>query len=242
MREVFDYINSNSFLTTIIGVVVGGLMSSLTSIYISNKEKRERKEEEYLKEKRLQLDKKPELKITKVLSENNIIPNIEVFLTPFKVEYGDSYREYEIHYPKNILNKEMHRYKDFYVKNIGKSAINQLDICATFKNHNALISYNDLEYVVNEKFVDYNYCYDTKILKKDEIIIRVYFLENYQIYHPFSCTLAILFRDEYDNLWEQPFWYEKNNLYEPRQITSKDYHSSVNADDALRCFEKPWLW
>ena len=40
MKELFDYINSNSFLTTIIGVIVGGLISSLTSIYISNKEKK----------------------------------------------------------------------------------------------------------------------------------------------------------------------------------------------------------
>lgn len=242
MKELFDYINSNSFLTTIIGVIVGGLISSLTSIYISNKEKKERRKEAYLKEKRMQLSRKPELKITKVLSENDVVPNIEVFLAPFEVKYGNTYKKYEIYYPKDILNKEKHNYKDFYIKNIGKSAINQLDICATFKNHNILVAYQSLEYVVNEKFVEYNYCYDKKILKNDEIIIRVYYLQNYQMCHPFSCTLAILFRDDYNNLWEQPFWYEKDNLYEPRQITSKEYHSYVTMNDALDCFEHPWMW
>ena len=60
--------------------------------------------------------------------------------------------------------------------------------------------------------------------------------------HPFSCTLAILFRDDYNNLWEQPFWYEKDNLYEPHQITSKEYYSYVTMNDALDCFEHPWMW
>jgi len=242
MKELFDYINGNSFLTTIIGVIVGGLISSFTTIYVSNKEKNERRKEEDLKEKKIQLAKKPELKITKVLSENNDTPNIEVFLAPFEVKYENTNRTYEINYPKDILKKEKHKYKDFYIKNIGKTAINQLDICATFKNHNILVAYESLEDVVNEKFVDYNYCYDKKILKNDEIIIRVYYLQNYQICHPFSCTLAILFRDDYNNLWEQPFWYEKDNLYEPRQITSKEYRSCVTIDDALECFKHPWMW
>lgn len=242
MKELFDYINNNSFLTTIIGVIVGGLMSSFTAIYISNKEKKERRKEEYLKEKKIQFSKRPELKITKVSTNDNIIPNFEVFLAPFEVKYGNTHKKYEMHYPKGILNKKNHKYKDFYIKNIGKTAINQLDICATFKNHNTLVAYDSLEYIVNEKFVDYSYCYDKKILKNDEIIIRIYYLENYQMCHPFSSTLAILFRDDYDNLWKQPFWYEKDNLYEPSQISYKEYLSYVNMNDALDCFEHPWLW
>lgn len=242
MKEIFDYINNNSFLTTIIGVIVGGLITSLTSIYTNNKNIKERKKEEYNKEMKRQHENKAELKLIENLENSNLVPNIEVFFAPFEVKYKGSYKDYEMIYPDNITNKENHKYKDYCLKNIGNSDINQLDICATFKNHNILVDYKLLNHVVEEKFVEYNYCYDRKILKGEHIVLRIYYLDGYQMCHPFSCSIAILFKDSFNNLWEQPFWYEKNNIYEPNYISSKQYHSYVTMNDAMDCFEKPWLW
>lgn len=242
MKEILDYISNNSFLTTIIGVIIGGLMSSLTSIYVSSKERKDRKKEEQDKEKLRQFENKAELKIEEVLEESNNKADIEVFLLPFKVDYTDGFKNYKFIYPEGIDNKKMHKYKEFHIKNIGNSDINQLDICAIFKNHNILVDYNGLDDVIENGVVNYNLCYDRKIMKSHNIIIRVYYLEGYQVCHPFSCTLAILYKDSFNNLYEQAFWYEKDNLYEPIAIDYKKYKETISSESAYNCFENPNLW
>lgn len=239
MKEIFDYINNNSFLTTIIGVIVGSAITSFTTVYISYKERKERKREVLNVERKRQFENKAELKIEKVLDKSDNIPHFEVFIAPFKIEYHDDMKDYDFIFPKEIKNKKLHKYKEFHIKNIGNADINQLDICATFKRNNFLIEYNRLNYLVDNNFVHYNYCYDRKILKNDEIIIRVYYLDGFQIFHPFSCTLSILFRDSFNNLYEQPFWYEKDNLYEPRLLDFKEYNEYVTSKSAYDEFDRP---
>lgn len=102
MKEIFDYINSNSFLTTIIGVIVGSIITSFTTIYVSSKDRKERKKEELAKEKRRQYENKAELKIISVNDNSDNKPDIEVFLTPFKVDYKNGFKNFEIVYPKDI--------------------------------------------------------------------------------------------------------------------------------------------
>lgn len=242
MKAVFDYINGNSFLTTIIGVIIGSIITSFTTIYVSFKDRKERKKEELLKEKRCQYENKAELKIISVNDNSNNKPDIEVFLAPFNVDYTNGFKNFEIVYPKDIKDRTKHKYKEFTIKNVGKSDINELDICATFKNHNALVNYKLLDMVVDEKIVDYNSCYDRKIMKGETIVIRVYYLNGLQVCHPISCTLAILFKDSFNNSYEQPFWYEKDNLYPPRPIDYKEYHTYITSDDAYYCFEHPYMW
>ncbi len=242
MKAVFDYINGNSFLTTIIGVIIGSIITSFTTIYVSSKDRKERKKEELLKEKRRQYENKAELKIISVNDNSNNKPDIEVFLAPFNMDYTNGFKNFEIVYPKDIKDRTKHKYKEFIIKNVGKSDINELDICATFKNHNALVNYKLLDMVVDEKIVDYNSCYDRKIMKGETIVIRVYYLEGLQVCHPISCTLAILFKDSFNNSYEQPFWYEKDNLYPPTPIDYKEYHTYITSDDAYYCFEHPYMW
>ena len=242
MKAVFDYINGNSFLTTIMGVIIGSIITSFTKIYVSSKDRKERKKEELLKEKRRQYENKAELKIISVNDNSNNKPDIEVFLVPFNVDYTNGFKNFEIVYPKDIKDRTKHKYKEFIIKNVGKSDINELDICATFKNHNALVNYKLLDMVVDEKIVDYNSCYDRKIMKGETIVIRVYYLNGLQVCHPISCTLAILFKDSFNNSYEQSFWYEKDNLYPPRPIDYKEYHTYITSDDAYYCFEHPYMW
>lgn len=242
MKAVFDYINGNSFLTTIIGVIIGSIITSFTTIYVSSKDRKERKKEELLKEKRRQYENKAELKIISVNDNSNNKPDIEVFLAPFNVDYTNGFKNFEIVYPKDIKDRTKHKYKEFIIKNVGKSDINELDICATFKNHNALVNYKLLDMVVDEKIVDYNSCYDRKIMKGETIVIRVYYLNGLQVCHPISCTLALLFKDSFNNSYEQPFWYEKDNLYPPRPIDYKEYRTYITSDDAYYCFEHPYMW
>lgn len=181
MKAVFDYINSNSFLTTIIGVIIGSIITSFTTIYVSSKDRKERKKEELLKEKRRQYENKAELKIISVNDNNNNKPDMEVFLAPFKVDYSNEFKNFQIVYPNDIKDRTKHKYKEFIIKNVGKSDINELDICATFKNHNVLVNYESLDTMVDEKVVDYSYCYDKKIMKNEKLVIRIYFLQDMQV-------------------------------------------------------------
>ena len=57
-----------------------------------------------------------------------------------------------------------------------------------------------------------------------------------------SSTLAFLFEDQNHNYWEQPFFYEKDNIYAPYEISYKELKKAVTTDDAYECFEHPWLW
>ena len=48
----------------------------------------------------------------------------------------------------------------------------------------------------------------------------------------------LIFRDSYGNLYEQPFFLQQENLYEPRSITHKKYNIYTNPDTAIECFKK----
>ena len=59
---------------------------------------------------------------------------------------------------------------------------------------------------------------------------------------PFSSTLAFIFEDQNHDIWEQPYFYEKDNVYSPHLITYNDMITKLNTDDAYDCFENPYLW
>ena len=45
MKALFDYINNNTLLATIIGIVVGWLLSFVSTMYFHKKEKHEKQQE-----------------------------------------------------------------------------------------------------------------------------------------------------------------------------------------------------
>jgi H+/gluconate symporter-like permease len=81
MKQVFDYINSNSFLTSIIGVIIGWLLTTLTTIFINNRNNKERRKEESDREKRKQYENKAELLIDNNMEDNGLLPVIKIFLS-----------------------------------------------------------------------------------------------------------------------------------------------------------------
>lgn len=239
MKHLFDYINGNSFLTTTIGVILGWLLNN-----ISNKKEREfRLKEETDKEKRKQFENKAEMRINNNnIKDNGSIPIIKIFLSDFSIEYSENKQNFNVKYPKDILNNKKYIKKIFYLKNIGNTDINQLDICVASQKNNMLVDYDDLDLIVKNSIFNYNYCYDKKILKNEVIKIELYYLENSRINSMFSCELLILFKDSYNNFYEQPFFIANNNLYEPSKITSKEYRANTTVDTAIECFKNPWLW
>ncbi|PWL69943.1 MAG: hypothetical protein DBY23_05955 [Bacillota bacterium] len=242
MKNIFDYINANSFLATLLGVIIGWLLNFISTLYFNSIEKKERRKEAMREEKKVATENKPVLCIERNSEKYNHIPiDIEIFVGSFSVTY-DNNKDYKIIYSKNIKNNKNFDYMDYILKNTGKSDINYLDIVSNDKKSIILVKYDSLSYIVDNHFVNYNYCFDKMLQKNEKIKIRIYFEKDHLPYLPISATLSILFEDSNHHLWEQPFFYEQEKLYPPHSISYKYYRESTTTDIAYQCFEQPWLW
>lgn len=241
MNNTLNYINSNAIVASLIGIVIAWLLSTFTSICISNKERKDRLKEESNREKRKQYENKAELRIEKYMWDNSTIPNIKLFMTDFKVDISKDKKEISFLYNKNTLNRKKYKHLKFYIKNIGNADINQLDVCVCSQKNNMLVDIEHLDSIVKNNWINYNFCYDRKILKNEFILIDIAFLDDSKIFSSTSSELVLLYKDSYNNLYEQPFFLEESNLYEPTKITFKDYRSHVTTDLAIDCFKRS-LW
>lgn len=138
-------------------------------------------------------------------------------MSDFGMEILKEKEEVKFHYPKDILNTRKYKHKKFYIKNIGNADINQLDICVSSQKHSVLTSIEDLKHVVENNNIDYNY-----------IMIDIAYLDEDNL-----GQLLFLFKDSYNNLYQQPFFVNQGNLYEPRKINYKEYRLSVTTETAI---------
>ena len=237
MKDIFNFINNNAVVASLITL---GITTIIQIIFRKNDRKYNEKQENK-KERKQQFLNKAELHSEDKKWDSKEKPDICLFMTDFKVSINDK-KDVEFHYSKDALKKDKYKHLKFYIKNIGNADINQLDICTTAQKNTMLCDVESIKYIVDSKFVNYSYCYDRKILKNDIILIDIAYLEDSKICNTFSSELALLFRDSYGNLYEQPFFIQQNNLYEPHIITNKDYRLYTLPDTAIECFKKPWMW
>lgn len=243
MKAVFDYISNNVFFTTIIGAFVGGFFSTFSSICISNKERKERKLDELAREQREQFNNKAELRIVKNKKNNKKKPDIEVFISPYVTEFKEKTEDYDAVFPKDILDSSKHKYEDFTLKNIGKSDINYLYICAANQVNTMLVEYSSLNGWVKDKFAFYSALYQKKILVDEDVVIRIYYLEDYKVSFTFSTAISLLFEDKYRHLWSQSFFYESEILDVPYKIDYKYLREHTTTDEITGYFQNQWhLW
>ena len=163
-------------------------------------------------------------------------------MTDFNAKVINNKTDVEFYYSKDILNKKKYNHLKFYLKNIGNADINQLDICATAQKNTMLCQVDDIKFFTENKLVNYSYLFDRKIMKGKAIMIDIAYLPDSKICNTFSSELALVFRDSYGNLYEQPFFLQQENLYEPRSITNKEYNIYIKPDTAIECFKKPYMW
>ncbi len=233
MKAILNFINDNAIIVLVINII--------TQIIFRKNDRKYNEKWENKKERKQQFLNKAELHIENKTWDSKDKPDICLFMTDFKTSINDK-KDVEFHYSKDVLKKDKYKHLRFYIKNIGNADINQLDVCATAQKNTMLCDIESIKYIVDSKFVNYSYCYDRKILKNDIILIDIAYLEDSIISNTFSCELALLFRDSYGNLYEQPFFIQQRNLYEPSAISNKDYRSYTLPDTALECFKNPWMW
>lgn len=238
MKEIFNYINNNAIAASLITLA----LTTLIQIVFRKSDRKYSEKIDNKKEKRREFENKAELFIENNIEDDGTIPRINLFMTDFKVKVSKNKDEVNFYYSKDALNKEKYKHMIFYLRNVGNADINQLDICVTSQRNVMLCDIKILNIIVNNNFVNYNYCFDRKIMKGKAIVIDIAYLEDSRICNVFSSELALLYRDSYNNLYEQPFFIQQKNLYEPSKISNRDYRIYTTIDTAIDCFKNPWLW
>lgn len=228
MKSVVKFLIESEGIMSLLGVLLGWKLNNISNEKIELK-----------KEKQKQFENKPELYIEK--EDKDLEVSLEVFVGTFNVKYDEN-KNYEIVYPKDICNKKKHEYKDVVIKNIGKSDIECLDIVSADKRRFILTNYASLESLVKLKAVYYSYYYDRKIRVGEKIKIRFYYLKGKEPYSIVCSTLLFLFEDSNHNYWEQTYFYDRDNVYSPHEISYKEFRITVTPDEAYDCFENPKLW
>lgn len=228
IKDMGAFLIESESIMSLLGVVIGWKLNE------HSLEKSERR-----KEKQKRFENKPELYIEKEDKDTEV--NLEVFIGPFNIKYDEN-KKYEIVFPKSIKNKKHHEYKDIVLKNIGKTDIDCLHIVSSDKRGTILLEYSSLNTFIKKKAVCYCAWYDKKIRVGETIKIRIYYLKNNMPILPFSSTLAFIFEDQNRDIWEQPYFYERDNVYAPYLITYNDMVKKINTDDAYDCFKNPRLW
>lgn len=234
MKKIIDIINNPTVSSSIFGAVIG----SLVTAFFNNRGRKKDSKEKYKDRKYEEYKNKPELRVVKGNNESK--PDISIINVPIYAKYIN--KECKIVYPKEEVEKREYLYKDIVIKNIGENSINQLDICVANQKHNILSKLEEIDYLAENELLNYNYCYDFKIMPNEVLKIRLYYLKSYNENSNYNCDLCFLFIDSFGNMYEQPFFFEKENLYEPTVITAKDYRNNVTTDVAEECFKNPCNW
>lgn len=237
IKNIINYINNNAIVASLITLA----LSTIIQIIMKKSDRKYESKKENKKEKKQEFLNKAELHIEDKKWDSKEKPDICLFITDFKASITDE-KDVEFHYSIDILKKDKYKHLRFYIRNIGNADINQLDICATSQKNTMLCDIDLIKNIVDNKFVSYSFCYDRKILKNETILIDIAYLEDSKIYNTFSSELALLFRDSYGNLYEQPFFIQQRNLYEPHKISNKEYRIYTLTDTAIKCFKNPWKW
>ena len=238
MKEILNFINNNAIVASLITL----FLSTLIQVFFRRSDRKYNEKQENKRNRRKEFENKAEFIIDNNMEDDGTIPHIHLFMTDFNAKVINNKTDVEFHYPKDVLNKKKYSHLKFYLKNIGNADINQLDICATAQKNTMLCQVDDIKVFTENKLVNYSYLFDRKIMKEKAVMIDIAYLPDSKICNTFSSELVLIFRDSYSNLYEQPFFLQQKNLYEPRSITHKEYNIYTKPDTAIECFKNPWLW
>lgn len=238
MKEILNFINNNAGVVSLITLMV----TIIFQIIMTKSGRKYNEKQENKKNRRKEFENKAEFIIDNNMEDDGTIPHIHLFMTDFNAKVINNKTDVEFHYSRDVLNKKKYSHLKFYLKNIGNADINQLDICATVQKNTMLCRVDDIKFFVENKLVNYSYLFDRKIMKEKAIMIDIAYLPDSKICNTFSSELALIFKDSYGNLYEQPFFLQQENLYEPRSITYKEYNIYTKPDTAIECFKNPWMW
>lgn len=229
MQSFLDFLNNNSGLVAILGVIVGWLLSS-----VSNKRLYERQKKDAIeKERRENFSQKAVLYNSRSFkAKTNNIRRLSAVMCSYEARLND-YGEVDIVLPKKIGDYKNLKRKVFYLENIGKSDINAFEVAVASPKHTALMLASSAKTYAKEGFISYGVSDDRTIRPGEALELTLYYIEKDPVINFASATLEIYYHDSSNNICAQPFFPEQAKTYPPRAIEYSEWREQVNVDKNL---------
>lgn len=229
-------------VNTIIEAIITGLISGLftvigVKITIANENKWRKREE-----KKKEFNEKPKFKLKKGTFRSENDADISIFAAPF-IAKRDEENYIQFEYNDKLKENDKVVYYDYVFENIGKNAATEFSIVINSQKNASIFDFENKNEWMENHLINYSSLYDKGNIESGENIkLRIAYHEDVQFSSYFSATFSILYKDEYGNYWEQPFFERQGKLYEPIRKNYKEYIDMVTTTKVMEYFEQPWLW
>lgn len=232
-------------MIAIISASVGGIF---TYVFEKNKERKQDKKDQKIKLEELQINR-PEFIILEMEDSfskpgkciTNRTCNTEIFVVGFK-EVTVQNENVTAIYDKEYLEKKSWVYKQYTLKNIGKTPVYELNIISNFKRSICICDVEVQEEFIKMGLLNYSVIYDKRIGPNETFTLKIYYHKEKVISGTFSAIFSIGMRDNNGKYWIQPFFAPEDKLYESHIIEYNEYRDDVLPNVAIECFKNPYLW
>lgn len=234
MQLFLDFLNNNSGLVAILGVVVGWVLSSLTSLFLYRRQKKDDAE----KEKKERYKHKAELLINDNYRDHGgNVRKLDLILCMYSVTLDkDGFSL--VNLPKEIVDTKKLKKEILYLENIGDSAINELEIAVSDTKNTALISKRNAKTYFEKCMISYGVSLDRKIKKSEALELVIYHKEDDFVDNSVFAPIVIFYRDSLNNICEQALFVHDRNIYEPRSVDYPEWRTHVNVNKNLILWEE----
>lgn len=215
---MLDFLNNNAGFVAILGVIVGWALSSMTTLILYRRQKKD-DEEKDIKER---FKHKAEFIYSqRPKNEGGDIRRLEATFCTYQPSIGKD-DMVEVTYPKELLSRNKMKMKYFYFENIGESDVNELEVAVSNPKATALILESNKKSFVKDGAISYGVSLDQKVRKGEVLELKIHYLEDDPILSILSSSLEIYYRDSLHNICRQPFFSEQRKIYEPSLVSRKE--------------------
>lgn len=239
-----------ALLLSIISIILTAIFG-VWNIRISVENHKMRKDEflrSKLKEEKETFTRRPKLEIIEYYKENSMgyldeEVDIDCLVVPIS-GYNKSLSRHTFDYPKDIKNNQEWVSITIKFKCVGLSPIDHLYFAWNAPRSTSLfdVKNNNYHYFIQNQLLNYRVILDKEIKTNDTFSIKINFHKDYISGKMSSAEAGIWMFDEFNNIWEQPLFVHAKKLYDSSLKTYKEFQNATHINDALACFENPYLW
>lgn len=226
---MLDFLNSNAGFVAILGVIVGWALSSMTTLILYRRQKKDNEEKDVKERFR---HKAEFIYSQRFKNERGDIKRLEVTFCTYQPSIGKD-DMVEVTYPKELLSRNKMKTEYFYFENIGESDVNELEVAVSNPKATALILEINKSSFVKDGAISYGVSLDQKVRKGEVLELKIHYLEDDPILSILSSSLEIYYRDSLHNICRQPFFPEQRKIYEPSLVSRQEWCKHVSVQKNL---------
>lgn len=234
MQDFLNFLNNNPGLVAILGVIVGWALSSLTSLFLYRRQKKDDAE----KEKKERYKHKAELLVNDYFRDHGSnVRKLDLILCAYGVALDkDGFPLVGL--PKEIVDTKNLKKEILYLENIGDSAINELEVAVSDTKNTALIGKKNAKTYFEKGLISYGVSLDRKIKEGEALELVIYHEEDDFVDSSAFAPIVIFYRDSLNNVCEQALFVNGRNIYEPQSVDYSQWRSHVDINRNLILWEE----